>query len=874
VTWIRRLFMRRDPDLADEIRAHLDEKAAELVASGVPLHEARDRARREFGNVTSIEEQGRDAWGSRWLESFVVDVRFACRQLRKAPTFAAAGILTLALGIGANTTMFSVLYGVLLRPLPFEDSSSLIVLNETTPKVGRVSVSYPNFSDWRAESRQFSQMAFLHAMAFTLGGVGRPESLAGDAVSTNYLSMLGVRPVVGRDFTAAEEHAGTNRVAILSYALWQSHFGGRRDVVGRTMTLNDRAVTIVGVLPAAYRFIDRPDLLLPIGVWREDEAEEAGARGNRGDSVVVGRLAPGASVASARAELRAIAGRLAAAYPSSNERFGVQLQGLRDVLVGDARPMLLVLGGAVVLVLLIACANVANLLLSRDVARGREIALRTVFGASRLRIASQMLTESLVFATLGGALGLVAALVGVRAVTALLPPDLAPFVTMNGVVLLFTAVVIGLVTLLFGIAPAMHFARPNARASLRDDARTASAGSERSRWRAWLAASEIALALVLLAGAGLMTRSLARLLSVDPGVRTDHVLTVDIDLPSHRYADDDTRRAFWASLLDRVRTTPGVEGAALGTVVPFTDNHSRADITIEGLPLPTPGSFPHPDYHVVSAGYLRSLGVTLLRGRNFTDADGDHASRVGLVNAQLAAQYFPGQDPVGKRFMMGRPSPGEPPEWITVVGEVADTKLYGLANPARLEIYLPYGQAPGGHMTLLVRSAATPASITPAIRDAVAAIDKDQPVDALTMLDDLRMQSVGNRRTALILLGLFSALALLLAAIGIYGVVAYSVAQRGQEIGIRAALGAGQGDILRMVLTQGGRIAILGAAGGLVAAAALTRLMSGLLYAVSAFDLPTFAGAFALLVAVAMLACYVPARRAARVDPVAALRCD
>ncbi|HVZ79142.1 MAG TPA: ABC transporter permease, partial [Gemmatimonadaceae bacterium] len=818
--------------------------------------------------------QARDVWSARWIESFVSDVRFALRQLRKAPTFAAAGILTLTLGIGATTTMFSVLYGVLLRPLPFEDASRLVVLHETTPLVGTVSVSYPDFSDWRAQSRQFSQLAFVHDVGFTLGGVARPESLSGDAVSANLLSMLGVRPLLGRDFTAAEERPGTNQVAMLSYALWQSRFGGNPDVLGRTLTLDGRAFAIVGVLPPAYRFLHRADVLVPIGVWRADDRDEAEQRGRRGDSVVVGRLAPAASLASARGELQGIASRLETAYPATNDRFGVQLESLRDVLVGDVRPTLLVLGGAVLLVLLVACANVANLLLSRDVARAREIALRSVFGASRMRIAAQMLTESLVFAALGGCLGLLAAVGGVRALTALMPEELARFVSLNGFVLLFTAGVIVLVTLLFGIAPAMHFARPHARASLREDARTASAGVQRGRWRALLAASEIALALVLLAGAGLMTRSLVRLLSVDPGFRVDHLLTATMDLPMLRYADDGAKLRFWSQLLERLQATPGVETAALGTVVPFTGNHNRGDITIEGMALPSPGSFPHPDYHLVSPGYVRLLGITVLRGRTFTDADIEGAPRVGLINAHLAEQYFPGQNPIGKRFMLGHPAASQPPEWITIVGEVGDTKLYGLANPSRLEIYLPYRQAPAGQMNLLVRSAAPPASLTTAIRDAVASIDKDEAVPDVTPMDDLRMQSVGNRRTALILLGIFSALALLLAAIGIYGVIAYSVAQRGQEIGIRAALGAQQGDILAMVLAQGGRIALVGALAGLVVAAALTRLMSGLLYSVSAFDPVTFASASGVLVAVAMLASYVPARRAARVDPMVALRCE
>jgi putative ABC transport system permease protein len=802
------------------------------------------------------------------------DFRFALRSLHKSPGFTAVAVLTLALGIGANTTIFSLVYAVLLRPLPYRDAGRVMVLNETTPKVGTVSVSYPNFLDWRSESRRFSQMAFVHSVDLALEGVERPQLLSGDAVSPDFLSLLGVRPELGRDFAASEEDPGADPVAILSYGLWRARFGGDRGVLGRTITLDGHALAVVGVLPQGFRTLDDADLLLPIGVWRAVDPDGAGQRGSRGNSVVVARLAPGSDLRDARVEMQGIAGRLARAYPAANDQFGVRLDPVRDFLVGDVRPTLVVLFAAVMFVLLIACANVANLLLSRGAARAREIALRTALGASRARLASQMMSESLVLACFGGLAGLLVALAGMRAVAALVPAEQLgdAAIALNGPVLLFTGGVIVLVACLFGTVPALRFTRPDVQTEIKEGGRTVSDGARSGRLRTLHAGSTIALALILLTGAGLMMKTMARLSSVDAGVRTDRVLTVGLALRGQRYAEDAAALTFWRQLLDRVRALPGGQEAALGTVVPFTNDHSRADITIESMPLPAPGSFPHPDYHIVSPGYLGTVGITLLTGRGFTERDDERAPRVGIVNQTLARQYFPGQNPIGKRFMFGHPSATEAPQWITIVGEVADTKLYGLASPPRLEVYVPYPQRPPSEVTLLVKSEVQPAAMTSAIRDVVASIDPDQPISAVATLDQLRAQSVGDRRTALILLAAFSGLAVLLAGIGIYGVISYAAARRTHEIGIRMALGARQRGVLLMVLTQGGRIAIVAVAVGVAAAIALTRMMSGLLYGVSPSDPLTFLAAAVVLVLVALVASYVPARRAARVDPMEALR--
>lgn len=872
------LFRREqfDHDMDDEMRVHLELREKEYAQNGFSPEEAHMAARKNFGNALAIREVSHDSWGWSWLEHFAQDLRFAFRMFAKNPGFTAVAILTLALGIGANTAIFSVVYGVLLQPLPYKDASRLVVLNETTPKVGTVSVSYPNFLDWRAQSHDFSQMAAVHDVGFSLAGVTQPENISGEAVSPNFLSMIGVRPFLGRDFEASEEKPGTPPVLLLSYELWQSHMGSNRNAIGRTITLDGRSFTIVGVLPPNFRSLDKTDVMLPIGVWATNNSEEANDRGDRGDMIVIGRLAPNITFAQARVEMEGIAARLAKEYPASNDQFGVALQSIRDSFAGDARPAILVLFGAVMFVLLIACANVANLFLVRGAARTKEIALRMAFGASRNRIIRQMLTESLVLALLGGVLGVALAIAGIRGITRLIPMDMlsGATVNLNGAVLLFAAGIVVLAAFIFGLAPAMHSTRPDVQAELKEGGRTASASAAQNKLRGALATAEISLALILLVGAGLMMKSLYKLMSVNPGFRPDRVLNMEMDLRTQQYSKDPAILNFWQQVLDRVRALPGVESAATGTVVPLTGSHSRGDITVEGMALPTPGNFPHPDYHDVSPGFISTLGIPLLHGRTFADTDKQGAPLVGMVNARLAGQYWPNDNPIGKRFMFGHPdlTGKKPPKWITVVGVVGDMKLYGLANPSRLEVYVSSLQSPGNDMNLMVKSRIDPTALTLAIRGTVASIDKDQPIFAISTMNQLVSDSLGTRRITLILLGAFSGLALVLAGIGIYGVISYSVAQRTHEIGIRMALGAQHRNVLRMILRQGVKIAVAGVAIGVIVSLGLTQLMSSLLFSVSASDPLTFAGVAILLVLVAMLACYIPARRALRVDPMVALR--
>ncbi|HUJ50120.1 MAG TPA: ABC transporter permease [Bryobacteraceae bacterium] len=872
---IRALFRAQavDRELDEELRFHLEHQVLKYVDSGLTREQAERRARMEFGGLAQVKQECRDARGINLLETLFRDLRYGLRTLRQSPAFTSVAMITLALGIGATTAIFSVVYTVLLRPLPYQNPALLVVLNETTPKVGLVSVSYPNFLDWRAQSRAFIQMALVHNDEFNLAGIDQPEDISGSAVSPNFLGMLGMRPVLGRDFDASEEKPGVQPVVLLSYHLWKSHFGGDRNAVGRTITLNGRGSTIIGVLPADYLSIEKADVIEPMGVWATNNPA-ASNRAERGDSVVIGRLAPGTTFNQARAEMQSIAARLAQAYPASNDQFGVAMQPIREVFAGQTRPAILALFGAVVFVLLIACGNVANLFLMRSTSRTKEIAVRMAVGASRTRIVVQMLLESFLLAVSSGLLGVALAAGGIQGIVRLIPlhTQTASDISLNGAVLLFAASLVVLSAFVFGLSPALHSAKADVQAELKESGKNTTVTIAQNRWRDILVMAQISLALILLVGAGLMMKSLYRLVAVDPGFQPDHVLTMELGLRTAQYEKRAAILNFWQQVLERVQPLPGVEAAALGTGVPLADEHSRADITVEGMALPKPGGFPHPDVHIVSAAYLRTLGIPLLRGRAFTDADHENAPMVAIINAMLAERFFHGQNPIGKRIMFGRFSADVPPKWITIVGIAADTKMYGLSNPARLEVYVPLGQLVASQMNLLVKSRTEPATLTAAIRIAIASLDRNQPVNGITSMEQLVRDSVSTQRTTLILLVLFSALALLLAAIGVYGVISYSAAQRTHEIGIRMALGAGSREVVRMVIVHGARIAAAGILIGLIASLGLMRLLANQLFSVSVTDPPTFIAMAVVLAFTSLLACYIPARRTVRVDPMIALR--
>ncbi len=896
----------RERELQAELRVHLDMDVAARVAAGEDRAAAGRRAERQFGNLADVAQVTRAQWGGLLCQALLQDARYGLRQLRRNPGFAAAAILTLALGIGASVAIFSVVYATLLRPLPFHDAGRIYKLNETTPKVGLVSVSYPDFQDWRRQSRAFGAMSYVHHESFLLTGAGRPRYYAGLAVSSNFFATLGVRPALGRGFTPHEAGAQV----VLSYPFFQTLFhgdaGATRQLgdtlsasgrplpgsearpqpdqreggaskkwpshLGRTLRLDGQDFAVVGVLPPAFRWPNQASFLIPLRYWIARNQAEAADRGERGDSAVFARLAPGATIAQARTGLAGIAARLARAYPGTNDQFGAVATPLRTAFVGSERPALLALLGGVIFLLLIACANVANLFLVRGAARSREIAVRRALGATRGRMLRQLLTEGLVLAGLGGAAGLGFAWIGVRWLTTLVPARLGggAALTLNRPVLLAALAVVMLSALLFGLGPALQAARSEVQAELKPESAGRSLGLRRRGLRSLVASGELALAVMLLIGAGLMTQSLYRLLHTSPGFAPRHRYAMEIRLrPGYR--TDAAVVNFWQAVLRRIRAVPGVEQAAVGDNVPFTGNHSRADITIQGMPLPRPGNYPHPDLHFVSPGYFATLGIPLLRGRDFTNRDNAHGPHVAIVNERLARRYFGHADPVGRRLMFGDIGAAKP-DWFTIIGVAGDTRMYGLGNPSRLEVYLSAWFATDTDMEVLVASPVAAATLAPELRAAAAAVDREQPVFEVAAMTSLIGQSLATPRTTFWLLALFSLTALLLAAVGVYGVIAFSVAQRTREIGIRMALGARAGDVLRSVLGQGAALAAMGVLAGWAGAWALTRFLASLLYQVRPADPRTFAVAAGVLGLVALLAAYAPARRAARIDPLQALR--
>jgi len=804
------------------------------------------------------------------MTTLMQDLKYGFRMLVKNPAFTAVAVIALALGIGANTAIFSVVNAVLLKPLPFNDPNRLMLLSEANPRQPHVSVAYPNYFDWQQQNHIFERIASFQPRDFNLAGVNEPENIGGSAVSSNLLRTLGVKPLLGRDFRTDEDKKGAEPVVILGFSLWQRRFGGELGAVGRTVTLDAKPFTIVGVMPPQLTMYEDSQLYTPIGVWMGEESMTE--RGDHNDTTVVARLKPGATPAVAQAEMDTIARRLEQQYPDTNTGYRVAMSPIRDAFVGDSGPPILVLFAAVGFVLLIACVNVANLLLARGAAREREIAIRSALGASRLRVIRQLLTEGAVLAVVSGSLGLLVGAWGLKGLLTLIPQDVSMGmpVTINSWVLGFTSLLSLATVAIFGLVPALQVSKPDLNETLKEGGRSASGGVERRQVRSVLVVSEIALALVLLVSAGLMIKSFRRLLAVDPGFNPENVLTMEVNLRGAKYDKPDQVAAFCQQSLDRIRALPGVRFAALGNQLPLTGSHSRSDITIEGQPVPAIGHFPHPDFHDVSPDYFRVLGIPLMRGRYFTESDTPQAPGVVMISESLARQFWPNGEAVGKRILHGHPNSKNP--WLTVVGVVGDTKQYGLSAETKWEVYHPYLQKPPSDFRFVVRAGSNPQGLTAAIKSEIHGIDKDVPVHDEVTMQRIVSDSVGTKRITMLLLGLFAGLAMVLAGVGIYGVISYSVSQRTHEIGVRMALGAERTDVLWLVVGKGFALTVVGVSAGLAGALALTRFLSSLLFGVRPTDPVIFVGVSLILAAVSLVASYIPARRAARVDPMVALR--
>ena len=877
----------REAEIVEELSQHLEEEYEQALSCGASEDEARQQALKQLSTpdllarelrrvehrapahpVTLGTEEKVNLFADLWQ-----DLRYAMRTLVKNPAFASIAIVAIALGIGANSAIFSVVNAVLLRPLPFKNFEQLVMVWENATHLGfpKNTPSPPDFLDWQRQNTVFTGMAATAEQNFNLTGVGEPERLDGRRVSAKLFDLLGVPALLGRTFVPDDDRPGAH-VVLLSESLWQRRFGSDPSIIGRAITLNGESYTVIGVIPRSVHLPAygnwQDKLWVPIAFTNEEATE----RGNHFLDVIA-RMKPGITLKQAQAEMETIAARLAKQYPRTNTRIGATVTPLHEEIVGDIRPVLLILLGAVGFVLLIACANVANLLLARAAIREKEIALRLALGASRSRLTRQFLTESVLLAFLGAGLGLLLALAGVHVLKSFVPSMILQIQTINidGKVLVFTASIALLTGIVFGFAPAMHTLDSNLNDSLKEGGRDSAVSRKGNRLRGLLVIGEVAVSFVLLIGAGLLINSFLHLRNLDPGFRTDHLLTMKVDLSALKYPDGERRSVFFDEVLRRIRGLPGVELVAVAGNLPFTYNGDSASIAVEGIPDPPPDQWPDVIYRAVGPGYFGTMGIPLIRGRDFTDQDKADSKKVVIISEKTAQHYWPEQDPIGKRLKTGSTTSNSP--WREVIGVVKDVRQNDFIAQPKMQMYFDYRQLKDlAANALIVRTSMEPMSLATSVRNAIWAVDKDQPVADIETMDHIVSEAIARQRFSMLLLGVFAALALVLAAVGIYGVMSYSVAQRTHEIGIRMALGARRADVLQMTVKQGFKLVSLGMVLGLIVAFLLTRVLASLLFGISATDPITFIGISLVILAVAILASYIPALRATKVDPIIALR--
>ena len=880
---LRSLFRREEveSELEEEMRNHLERKIEEGIARGLSPAEARHSAMRAMDGFEQQKEACRDQRKVNWLEDFLHDVRFASRMLRRNPGFTAVSMLTLALGIGANTAIFSIIDGILLRPLPYGDPSQLVIVWEwnTQHSNPHNTVSPPNFLDWQKENHVFSEMSYLADTRANLTGDGEPEQIVEFNVSANFFSTLGVRPLIGPGFLPENGEAGKDNVVVLSYGLWKRRYGSDPAIIGKTIRMNGKPQVVTGVMPENFTFFikdgtltgEKPQLWTP---WVfPAEYHELGRIGRF--LSVVARLKPGVTRSQAQSEMAGIGAHLARDYPDFDANWSVNVVGLREELTGDIRPALLMLLGGVAFVLLIACANVSSLLLARAANRERELGIRTAMGASRWRMARQLLTESLLLAVVGGSLGIFVAIWGTNLLLVASPTNLLDLnrIAINWHVLAFALASVFVAGLLFGFLPSYVAARGAIAESLKEGGRTASVGRHRTILRNSFVVAQIGMALVLLTGSGLLIRSFALLIDVQPGFDPKSILTFTVTLPNSKYGADPACLGFFRELLARIGKIPGVRSVSMDSFPPMSGLGAATDIKILSKPPVSAADLPGAAVRVVGPDYFRTMGIPLRSGREFDERELTETRHVAMVNQAFVDKYMSGMNPLGQKIVIYMKSLNDDADQTSeIIGVVGAVRLMGLDGPAEPTVYWPHPELVYSRMSLVVRTSSDPMSLVSAARSAIRSIDPDEPMANIATMEDLVGASFARSRFTMIVLGMFAGVALVLAAVGIYGVVAYSVAQRTSEIGIRVAMGAQRSDVLRMILGQGGRLIFVGMALGVAAALALTRMMAGFLFGISATDPTTFGAVALLLAGVALLACYVPARRATRVDPLVALR--